>query len=1042
MAFVGLSIITAYTCGLVEITSPQAPYSLHSPSSSSGPHVQDHYEAPLTSWVIEPTHPLPNNAERTTDRVRLPYRPPAQDLDNWWIGDSPAVQPASPQVLVLPDGDTKDTVATHTLVRHSTIVLDLNLWSSGSPGELTFEFTSPAGSALKFTVDRDGWVRTRTTSAQIATDMGRTANRLTVHLSQQDPYGFRILGGNSVALSGPLDAGISTVTAVRVSASGSTGKWHLGPSTQLGAADSTAMHHTMPNSRIHTTKLQLRPVGTPQELEVEFRSPAGQTLSVLIGNDRSVRAGQHLAFLPADAWSTETNAAITVHIDTSIEPYTFTVFFKDTPLIAAPLPHQFTNTNELRISSRIESGYWEVGQASLHLDDHIAISTAAAGYPTSADVQLTRRIDKVVLTFTDGTRLIQQAQHVDGQTVRVGIPFTAPPITGVEVLPLNLEWTMAGEDRHLARGMALGLVPNHESGAISLNTDRVLSVWITVARAVALLATVIGIGDLITRRLCGRLSPGTHAIAALIVGVMGLACLGIPHVLTPTTFQGVARVAISLPVAAITMWWVLARGAGFVARARLVWVLAATAAILLQVIVLSIVASWGDLQIDSHISQFEGDYLVPYTMAQDMRHGVPLDQADVWGFPFGSRTPLFSMTYLGSMTLFGNDSVRGTPFSEPPTRWQPDGATIYMVVVAVATALMAMAVGLLARSWAGDRAGDLAAAMVAMNPLFIWIALLSPYRALMVMFLLAAIHLLMRPRSLPHNALASIAAAAAYATGRVALPFLPGLLLLPWSGPGRPRRKVAAAAGAIALVGVAFLLWRFVSQSDDASSEWAFLLPFLTDTHHDELRTQSAGDILGAFIGTAGNDPLTLLRGRLTNVSRVLIPGVFLDVRAFSDGLVKLHTLTLFGQVLLPFGCFAVAGVIMSIRRNAMRFADVGMLLSGLFLSVFVLRGSDSPGLMVAVGLPLAVLCVLWSASALVRWPRIGLVAVALAGVEAVLVAHAFWGPTLSVSILAQGVLFLGVVFVTAWAVALLLAGRAVVTSCRTPSAISQLRPG
>lgn len=965
----------------------------------------------------------------------VPYPAPAATLNNWLFDHDPLPRHA----ITLPHSQAGTTVATHTLNRDANIVLDINLWRDGIPEELSIEFTSEAGSALQFTVDSDGWVRTRTESAQLSADLTDQSNIMTVHLSQKDPFGFQILGPNSFALSGPLDNGITDVNMVRVATSDSTGKWHIGTRTQTRATAGFSVSHTIPPSRIQTIGLRIVPVGPPQDLSLELRGPAGTSLNLSIGKDGEVHAGPHTTRLPPGAWSNQTVEPITIHLDTATAPYTFMVFYGHDRILKKPLPTQITNSDHLILSAGGGAGYWQISGATFHRTDKISISTAAPGIPTSADVQLTRRINEVLLTFADGTMLTQTVDRIDGQTVEVQVPVTAPAITGVRALPLDLAWAASANTEAITRGATLPLVPHREPGTISTDTGRGLTTIITLARALALLSTMIALGETLTRPFARRMQARTRAVSALVIGPVALATLSIPYLLGDGPMPSILRLAITVSIGTMTLWWVLTRASSILERSNLHWTLAASVLLLFQVTALSLIASWDDLRLTSTISGFEGDYLVPYTMAQDMRHNVPIEDTDVWGFPFGSRTPLFPLTYLGSTFLFGDESLRATPFSEPPTRWHPEGATVYMVLVAVTTALMALTIGLLAASWAGPRAGDLATALVAMNPMFIWIAFLSPYRALLVVLLVGSVYLLAKPQSKTHTILGAVAAALAYAAGKLALPFIPGLAILPWSAAGRQAFKLRALGLTTTLVGITFAAWLLLSQPTYSTSEWAFLLPFLTETHNDELRTQSTGTILGDFIEVAANDPLALIRDRLVNVGRVLVPGLFLDIDSFTIGVVRIHLLTLSGLLLLPIGLFGFAGIGIAMvkrHRESMRLLALGL---GFFFTVFVLRGSDAPGLLVAVGLPLAALLVVWSAHTMIRSPKLGLLAVSIAAIEAALVAHTFWGETLQVPGLALSVVGMTVLFFVAWAATILLAVRslsipAVPTSGPLPS--------
>ena len=1020
-----LSISSAYVFGLSSIGSAQSPYSLRSPRFAAEPPPEERYVVPLASWVTEPLSPSTNASQQIVGQPTIPNYRPSTDLRQWSLLDD-GQDPHEPHAdVAIPSDNAQRTAASHELSRSADIILDFNLWREGAPDDLLMEFTSPAGSALRLAIDRYGLVTARTASDQLTGDLTDNTHRITVHLRQSPPGGFEIFEGSSSVLSGPLDSGISDVNRILISASGSGGTWHLAEASQRGQADSVLAHHMIPESRIQTVTLDVRAVGTPQELQIEFRSVAGTSLELGIDRNGLVRSGTHLVYASPAAWFGSDVHRLTVHINASRDIYTFSLFHGDELVISAPLPRQLSNTNEVRIASATSVGRWEVQGGNVHLADTISISTAAPGFPTSAGVQLTRRIDEFELTFSDGAQLTQPVERVSGQTVRVSVSPTSPPITRVRTLPLGLEWAASVEDGPLVRGMTLALLPNPEAGIIGPSTGRGLAALITIARAVALFSTVLALGDVLTKLLFRRLSSRTHTVASLMIGVVALAGLGIPHLIGPDPIPEPLRLAIAIPIGTFTLWWVTRRALTFVSRARLWWVLAAAVAVLFQVIAISIVASWDELRHDSNISQFEGDYLVPYTMAQDLRHQVPLDDADVWGFPFGSRTPLFPITYLGSMVLFGNESLRGTSFLEPPTRWQPDGATIYMVVVAVTTAILAVMVGLLAESWLGTGTGDLASALVAMNPMLTWIALLSPYRPLMVVFLLGASYLLSRPRSLSHDLLGGLAAAAAYATGRIALPFIPGLLLLPWSSAGGMRRRFGVGLAAIALVAVVFVAWMFVSRSNETSSEWGFLLPLLTETHRDELRTQEAGEIWSAFLRSIGDDPFALVRERLLNLGRVMIPGLFLNIQSFNDGVVRLHTFNLLGLTLLPLGLAGIAGLGLYLRRSARQLARVGMLASGFVLVVFVVFGSDSPALLVAVGLPLAALLTMWAAFGLRRWPRLGLLVIVLAAVEAALVAYTFWGALLVAPAVPRSVIGVAAGFSLAWIVAASLAGRA-----------------
>jgi hypothetical protein len=311
-----------------------------------------------------------------------------------------------------------------------------------------------------------------------------------------------------------------------------------------------------------------------------------------------------------------------------------------------------------------------------------------------------------------------------------------------------------------------------------------------------------------------------------------------------------------------------------------------------------------------------------------------------------------------------------------------------------------------------------------MNPMFIWIAFLSPYRALLVTLLVASVYFLAKPPNKTNTTLGAIAAALAYASGRLALPFIPGISLLPWSTRSRPSFRLFALGLTTTLVGIIFAIWLSLSQPNNSTSEWAFLLPFLTETHNDELRTQSTGDVLGGFIDVAANDPLALIRDRLVNVSRVLVPGLFLDIDSFNVGVVRIHLLTLAGILLLPIGFFGFAGIGMAMIKRNRKSLRILALALGFFFTVFILRGSDSPGLLVAVGLPLAALLVVWSARTMIRSPKFGLLAVGIAAIEAAVVAHTFWGETLQVPGLALSVVGMTILFFAAWVATILLAVR------------------
>ena len=179
-------------------------------------------------------------------------------------------------------------------------------------------------------------------------------------------------------------------------------------------------------------RLTVRAEGTPGELDMHFRSPAGTVLDLFLTADGTIRSGepggaQAIIGLHESASSdlnvaaggrTTTRVDLDVEIFTVDDVFTYTVRSGDRVVLSGPLSSRITNTSELVLRFPPGSGAWSV-VAAQPLPELLKNWTHSSLPHPSLRVHGVRPREVVQIVGSDTTVIAAAAVPLGAQSVQI-----------------------------------------------------------------------------------------------------------------------------------------------------------------------------------------------------------------------------------------------------------------------------------------------------------------------------------------------------------------------------------------------------------------------------------------------------------------------------------------------------------------------------------------------------------------------------------------------------------------------------------------------